>query len=52
MITVPFEPEEAEFGILIPGIPLPEESQKECGLSLRIGQILYFSLLRITHLAM
>ena len=30
MISVPFELEQAEFGILIPGIPLPEKSQKEC----------------------
>ena len=32
MISVPFELEQAEFGILILGIPLPEKSQKECGL--------------------
>ena len=31
-ISVLFELEQAEFGILIPGIPLPEISQKECGL--------------------
>ena len=32
MISVPFELEQVEFGILIPGILLPEKSQKECGL--------------------
>ena len=32
MISVPFEVEYMKFGILIPGIPLPEKSQKECGL--------------------
>ena len=32
MISVPFELEEVEFGILIPAIPLPEKSQKEYGL--------------------
>ena len=32
MISVPFELEQVEFGILIPGIPLPEKSQKECSL--------------------
>ena len=31
MISVPFELEQVEFGILIPGIPLPEKSQKEWG---------------------
>ena len=35
MISVPFELEQVEFGILIPGIPLPEKSQKECGLSIK-----------------
>ena len=30
MISVPFEVEYVEFGMLIPGIPLPEKSQKEC----------------------
>ena len=34
MISVPFELEWVEFGILIPAIPLPEKSQKECGLRL------------------
>ena len=33
MISVPFELEKVEFGILVPGIPLPEKSQKECSLS-------------------
>ena len=33
MIFVPFELEEVEFGKIIPGIPLPEKSQPECGLS-------------------
>ena len=32
MISVPFELDKVEFGILIPGSPLPEKSQKECGL--------------------
>ena len=30
-ISVPFELEQVEFGILIPAIALPEKSQKECG---------------------
>ena len=34
MISVPFELEQVEFGILIsPGIPLSKKSQKECCLS-------------------
>ena len=33
MIFVPFELEYVEFGILTPGIPVPEKSQKEWGLS-------------------
>ena len=28
MISVPFELEQVEFGILIPAIPLPEKSQR------------------------
>ena len=32
-IFVAFELEQVEFGILTPGIPLSEKSQKECGLS-------------------
>ena len=32
MISVPFELEEVEFGMLIPGLPLPKKSQKECNL--------------------
>ena len=32
MISVPFELEWVELGILIPGILLPEKSQKECDL--------------------
>ena len=34
MISVPFELEYVEFGMVIPGSPLPEKSQKKCGLSL------------------
>ena len=34
-----------EFGILIPGIPLPEKSQKECGLR----EDLYLSPKQIFH---
>ena len=33
MISVPFELEQVELEILIPGIPLPEKSQKECRLT-------------------
>ena len=33
MLSVPFELELVEFGILIPAIPLPEMSQKECTIS-------------------
>ena len=33
-ISVPFEVEQVEFGMLIPGIPLPEKPQNECGLNL------------------
>ena len=29
MISVPFKLEQVEFGIIIPGIPLPEKSQKD-----------------------
>ena len=29
MVCAPFELEQVEFGILTPGIPLPEKSQKE-----------------------
>ena len=36
MISVLFELEQMEFGILIPAIPLPEKSQKECGHSLQL----------------
>ena len=36
MISVPFELEYIEFGVLIPGIPIPEKSQKECSLSFAI----------------
>ena len=36
MISVPFELEYVEFEVLVPGIPLPEKSQKECGLSFAI----------------
>ena len=33
MISVPFELEQVEFGMLIPVIPLPEKFQKECSLT-------------------
>ena len=33
MISVPFELEYVEFGMLIPVIPLPEKFQKECNLT-------------------
>ena len=33
MLSVPFELEQVEFGILIPAIPLPEKFEKECSLS-------------------
>ena len=36
MVSVPFELEYVKFEVLIPGIPLPEMSQKECGLSFAI----------------
>ena len=32
MISVSFELEWVEFGILTPGIPPPEKSQKECSI--------------------
>ena len=35
MISVPFKLEQVEFAMLIPVIPLPEKSQKECGLRLK-----------------
>ena len=38
MISVPFELEQTEFGMLIPGVPLPEKSPKE------------YSLRRMTHI--
>ena len=34
MISVLFELEYVEFGMLIPVIPLPEKSQKECSLTM------------------
>ena len=34
VISVPFELEQVEFGILISGVPYTEKSQKECGLKL------------------
>ena len=34
MISVQIELEQAGFRVLIPGIPFPEKSQKECGLRL------------------
>ena len=34
VISVPFELEQVEFGILISDVPLTEKSQKECGLKL------------------
>ena len=37
-ISVSFELEYAEFGKLIPGIPLPEKSQKEFGLVSATGR--------------
>ena len=39
MISVPFELEKVEFGILILGIPLPEKFQKERGLNLTLLSI-------------
>ena len=33
MISVPFELEQEEFITLIPAIPLPEKSQKECSVN-------------------
>ena len=33
MLSVPFELEQVEFGILIPAIPLPEKSQNECSIT-------------------
>ena len=44
MISVPYELEKVEFGILIPGIPLPEKSQKECGIKLNQPVFLFFTL--------
>ena len=33
MVSVPFEMEYVEVGMLTPVFPLPEKSQKECSLS-------------------
>ena len=43
MISVPFELEYVEFGILFSGIPLPEKSQKEYGQSCRMFNKMNFS---------
>ena len=37
-ISVSFELEQVEFGILIPAIPIPEKSQKECSLSKKTAE--------------
>ena len=34
LISIPFELEKVEFRIPTPDIPVPEKSQKECGLRL------------------
>ena len=44
MISVPFEMEQVEVGMLIPVIPLPEKSQKECSISKQLIQDLDYSI--------
>ena len=44
MISVPFEMEQVEVGMLIPVIPLPEKSQKECSLGKQLIQDLDYSI--------
>ena len=47
MVSVPFEMEQEEVGMLIPVIPLPEKSQKEC--SKQLIQDLDYSIPLIPH---
>ena len=49
MVSVPFEMEYVEVGMLIPVIPLPEKSQKECSLSKQLIQDLDYSIPLIPH---
>ena len=49
MVSVPFEMEQVEVGTLIPVIPLPETSQKECSLSKQLIQDLDYSIPIIPH---
>ena len=49
MVSVPFEMEKVEVGMLIPVIPLPEKSQKECSLSKQLIQDLDYSIPLIPH---
>ena len=43
MISVPFELKYVEFGIFIPGIPLPEKVQKGCSLKIAKVALLSYS---------
>ena len=49
MTSVPFEMEQVEVGMLIPVIPLPEKSQKECSLSKQLIQDLDYSIPLTLH---
>ena len=49
MISVPFELEQVEFGMLIPSIPLPEKSQKECGLNVTSIFVRFLLSLQFRH---
>ena len=49
MVSVPFKMEQVEVGMLAPGFPLPEKSQKECSLSKQLIQDLDYSIPLIPH---
>ena len=49
MVSVPFEMEQVEVGMLTPVFPLPEKSQKECSLSKQPIQDLDYSIPLIRH---
>ena len=49
IVSVPFEMEQVEVGMLTPVFPLPEKSQKECSLSKQLIKDLDYSIPLIPH---
>ena len=49
IVSVPFEMEQVEVGMLTPVIPLPEKSRKECSLSKQLIKDLDYSIPLISH---